>query len=254
MAVWIKNTTGATTTYSGRDIFAGTYVEALDTFLYKWQNNSTLLVDIASGDAVVAKDDSGSNDIADVSDAINYLKGDQPIKIDKTEPVHQFPMAESADLRARLVGVFSVDVTKNSTTTHDWLIPAVAYAGVDKQSLMNGIQYYAKDAEAGDYISFQIVDKNEVMAGIYYPATPTLAGIPGVEGLDWTQVLPDGVVLDEFSTNFYVMPDSPQKFVLYKAKLIKDLYVRVNYTSIGVTNDVKFVCNILRHIDTSIDI
>jgi hypothetical protein len=45
-----------------------------------------------------------------------------------------------------------------------------------------------------------LVDKDFVYAGMagFYPATPTEAGIPGVEGLSWAQVQPDGVELGDY--------------------------------------------------------
>ena len=74
MSKWIKNTTQITNTYAGQDIFAGAYHEITPEQELRFINSSTLLTDIGSGDAVVAKDSSGSNDIVDVNTAINYLK------------------------------------------------------------------------------------------------------------------------------------------------------------------------------------
>ena len=74
MAKWIKNADTLDHTYVGQLIPAGTYYEIQLTEERDWANNSTLLTDIGSGVAVVAKDDSGSNDIVDVALGINYLK------------------------------------------------------------------------------------------------------------------------------------------------------------------------------------
>ena len=71
---WIKNTSGSTSTYLGQQITNGSYYQIQGIEEQAWMNDSALLTDIGSGDATVAKDDSGNNDIVDVSTAINYLK------------------------------------------------------------------------------------------------------------------------------------------------------------------------------------
>ena len=71
---WIKNTSGSTSTYLGQQITNNSYYQIQGIEQQAWINNSALLTDIGTGDAVVAKDDSGNNDIVDVSTAINYLK------------------------------------------------------------------------------------------------------------------------------------------------------------------------------------
>lgn len=75
MAIWIKNADTVDNTWVGQLIEDGTYYQIQDVELTSWMNNSTLITDIGSGKAVVAKDDSGNEDITDVSDGINYLKG-----------------------------------------------------------------------------------------------------------------------------------------------------------------------------------
>jgi len=74
MGKWIKNDSGGDKTWVGQLISDQAYYEIQADELTKWAHDSTLLTDIGSGDAVVAKDNSGSNDITDVSDGINYLK------------------------------------------------------------------------------------------------------------------------------------------------------------------------------------
>lgn len=44
----------------------------------------------------------------------------------------------------------------------------------------------------------KLVDKNFLYAGVLYPATPTETGIPGVEGLSWVEVMPNGLVLGDY--------------------------------------------------------
>lgn len=75
MAVWIKNASGGSKVYLGQTIANAAYYQIQPQELVNWQNDSTLITDIGNSDAVVAKDDSGSNDISDVNEGINYLKG-----------------------------------------------------------------------------------------------------------------------------------------------------------------------------------
>lgn len=226
---YIKNNDVVVHNYIGQNINPGQYYQIQPAEEINWANDSILLTDIGSGKAVVAKDNSGTTDIIDVNDAIVYLKGLQ-VEISPNTPIHTYGVQEATALRARLIGSHNATITKGTTQDIDWLVPTVAYQGVNKQSLMNGIQYCAVDAEPGDKITFQAVDINNVLG--YGP----------------------NVVLDEFGKDWYVMPNSSQNIVLYKAKLITGVYIRIKYTSVGTVNNVKLVCNLFRHIDMSINI
>ncbi len=75
MSKWIKNSSGGTKTWVGQQVADATYYEIQSIEENQWANDSTLLIDIASSGALVAKDDSGNKDITDINEAINYLKG-----------------------------------------------------------------------------------------------------------------------------------------------------------------------------------
>jgi hypothetical protein len=94
---------------------------------------------------------------------------------------------------------------------------------------MNGIEFFTKDSEVGDKMSFRIVDVNNILG---YGA---------------------GAVLDEFGKDWFVAPNTLNKIVLYKANLIAGLFIRIVYTSTGTTNDVRLICNLFRHMDTSVN-
>jgi hypothetical protein len=228
MAKWIKNNTAGDKTWVGQLVPAATYYEIQSNEEVLWAHNSSLIIDISNGDAIVAKDDSGNTNIIDISEALNHLRDENPTRIDPNTPIHQYAMAEAESLRARLLGIYNLTITKNQTSNLDWQIPHTPYLGQNKQSYMDGIEYYAKDSEIGDTMKFQVIDKD----GIAYPA---------------------GTVLDEFGSNWAVIPNDKETIRLYKAKLIPGMYIRVIYTSIGTTNDIKFVCNLFRHMDTAVD-
>lgn len=147
---------------------------------------------------------------------------------------------EPGSLRARLIGTHNTNATKTSTTTHDWDIPQEYYQGVAKSTYFDGIQYYVKDAEVGDSIIFQIVDK-------------TGAGVSlGLYPQEYYDAYKDGnghLLVEEFGDSWFVVPNSSETIKLYKARLIPGLAVRVIYTSTGTVNDPKLICNLFRHLD-----
>ena len=151
------------------------------------------------------------------------------VEVDKEKPVHMFAVPEGDSFRARLMGAFNTTIPKGTTVDLDLAIGHVSFIGVNKQAYMDGIDYLACDAVPGDKMTFQVIDKD----GLAYPA---------------------GTVLDEFGTDWGVFPDRDMTIKLYKAKMIPGMYIRIKYTSVGSTNDVKFICNLYRHMDTSEDI
>lgn len=155
------------------------------------------------------------------------ISSPQIVQIDKLEPVRTFALAEGSSMRARLLNIYNETINKNSTTNLDWKIPNIAYQGVNKKSYMDGINYYAKNAEVGDHMTFEVIDKDNVLG---YGAN---------------------VVLDQFGYQWAVMPNQEVNIRLYKARLIPDLYIRIVYTSVGTVDDIKFVCNLYRHVDIS---
>jgi hypothetical protein len=74
MAKWIKNDSGSSKTYMGQVIADQTYYEIQSHEENSWAHDSALLIDIATSDAIVAKDDSGTTNFTDVDLAISYLK------------------------------------------------------------------------------------------------------------------------------------------------------------------------------------
>lgn len=142
-------------------------------------------------------------------------EGHQVTKIDGVK--------EPNGLRARIKGSHAHTVPYGTTADIDWLIPQLAYLGTNKKAYFDGVQYYAKDAEVFDKVSFQVVDVDNILG---YGA---------------------GFIVEEFAEENYVMPNCGVKMILYKSKLVPGLYVRIKYESTGAT-DVKFVCNILRHL------
>ena len=236
MAKWIKNNSGADKTWCGQLVTDGSYYQLQSGEVGTWASNSTLLTDIATGDAIVAKDDSGMLNITDVNDAINYLKDNLPKDVKLFESATMSGVKDPKGMRARLTGIINNTITAGSTTDLDWACPQLQYQGLDKPSYFDGIQYYAKDAEIGDKASFQVVDKDGVgvTLGWYDQATFDAMG--------------NLYVVEEFGKDWYMMPNEKIDLMLYKAAIIPGLYIRMKYTSTGATN-VKIVINLFRHLD-----
>lgn len=191
-----------------------------------WANDNDVISNIADGSLILSLNDV---EITESSKAINTLKNSLPIEISDTSIIKTYALAEGNTLRARLIGIINEIVTKNQETIIDWQIPQTSYIGINKQSYMDGIEYFAKNAEIGDTMTLQVIDKDALV----YPAN---------------------TVLDEFGLNWAVMPETAHSIKLYKAKLIPGMYIRIKYTSTGTANDIYLVCNLFRHMDTNVDL
>jgi len=217
MAKWIKNSDTISHTWVGKLLTANEYYELQSHEETRWANDSQLLSDIGAAKAVVSKDDSGSNDIIDVNDGINYLKDNLPKLVTMTA------IYDADGKRARLKGTHSGTITAGQSLTMDHKMEQLQWPlGTNATSIFNGVQYYAQNAAVGDHMTFQIVDVD----GIVYPAN---------------------TVLEEFGNAFYVAPNTLEDIILYESTIVPNMYVRIIYTSIGGTN-VDFICNLFRHV------
>ena len=209
----VKNNKITTDTWCGMMIEPAAYYELQSIELGRWQNNSKVLTDIASGDLII------NNEIADITDvalAINCLKGIELQDTDGVPLVTLSPFSNPGNFRFRGTS-FSGTATAGVTTDIDILISEVRW--------INGGCLILKSHAFGDSITFQIVDKDNIFG---YGA---------------------GTVLDEFIKDFYMNDQSQaqdQIMLDYPARLPANIYMRLKYTSTGATNvDVK--CNLFLH-------
>ena len=115
----------------------------------------------------------------------------------------------------------------------------LTYGGSNKNSIFNGVQYYAKNAEVGDSITFQVVDKDGtgVTLGLYPQA--------------YYDAYKDGngvLVIEEFGDSWYVAPNTMEDIILYESTIYPGLYLRSSYTSTGTGSDPEFMLNLYRHL------
>ena len=73
--IYIKNTSQIDKIWVGMTVIPSQYYNIEEYEVSKWANDSQVLSDIGSGIAIVAKSNDGTQDIVNVSSAINYLKG-----------------------------------------------------------------------------------------------------------------------------------------------------------------------------------
>lgn len=152
-------------------------------------------------------------------------------------PIKLGGIKEPEGYRARLVCIANQSITKNTTTTIDWVIPQLQWQGVNKNCYFDGIQYYLADGEPGDSCTFQVVDKDGfgVAAGWY-----TQGQFDAMGNL---------YVVEEFGTDWALAPNSLEDLILYKARLYPGLYIRMKIISTGTTTDPYIVMNMYRHLD-----
>jgi len=140
------------------------------------------------------------------------------------------PFSDAQGFRARFQG-FSGTVTAGEEGYVDYII--------EEERFINGVRILLKNHMFGDSLRLQVVDTNFTYAGDLYPSTPAEAGVPVPEETPWSAVMPDGVLLDEFGSSWYVADDiqcQPDVITPYPARLLTGMTLRVLYTSTGDTN------------------
>lgn len=208
MSKYIKNNDTVSHTYSGQEITAGSYYEVQSVDENNLSNNSQLISDIGSGIALMAKDDSGNNDITDVNQAIDFLKNNmtkevtvwrQPAFADKKIWVN----GVEKNLFKRVHGV-SETITAGQTVNIDFVVP---YA----QCKFTGANIFGCKLE--DTLNFKVLDD----------ASNTYSGAPGsnymLNQFGYDVELPDNGVYENTSN--------------YDADLYIGMILRCEYTNNG---------------------
>lgn len=119
-------------------------------------------------------------------------------------------------LNTNLKGI-NFTALSNQVTTYDFLIT--------EDSLIDGVQFHCLGANLKDKVTFQVVDKNNVL------------------GLGLNKVL------GQYITDWYVNPQITEQLNYasdYPAKILSGIYLRVFYTSTG-TAPVEVLCNFRLH-------
>jgi hypothetical protein len=224
----IKNT-GATSSWEGMEIQAnGEYTLENEKERIRWASNDVVYADIASGRLVV------NDGLADLTalQGWNFLAKND-VKI--SNAIHNSGIAEPDGHRARLKGMCKETITAGQTLDCDYPMEQLQYQGTNRETVFDGVEYYAKNADNFDEITFQVVDKDGfgVLAGWYDQATFDAMG--------------NLYVVEEFGDTVFCMPDAHVLLRFYRSKIVPGLYIRAKYKSTGTT-DVKFSMNLIRHL------
>lgn len=229
----IKNLDTVPNTWVGKAFAVNEEYTLLPNEHITWSEDSDLIAAITAGKADVGD---ASSYFTTTAEKIRHLQGDTPPEVSVSEAIETSGVKDPKGMRARLIGIMNETITAGTTQDIDWLCPQLQYQGVDRKSYFDGIQYYAKDATIGDKADFQVIDKDGVgvLAGWYDQATFDAMG--------------NLYVVEEFGSDWYMIPDTMEDLMLYKAGIIPGLYIRMKYTSTGTT-DVKIIVNLFRHLD-----
>jgi hypothetical protein len=136
--------------------------------------------------------------------------------------------------------MFNVTIASGVTSDFDWQVPQMQYTGSDVPSIMVGVSWKLVDGNDGDELDFCVIDKDGTMVGILYDQST----------FDYLKGLGGGAVgLDAFAEKYYLFKDHVNEMREHRADLITGLYLRAHYKNTGAA-DAKFICNILRYINT----
>lgn len=132
----------------------------------------------------------------------------------KTPTIQTTPFTSTGGFRFRGAS-FSGDVSANSTQDIDYEIT--------QERWINGGRAIIDNIGEDDTVTFQVVDKNNVLG------------------------FGAGLVLDEFISGFYVPQDGSLEIALaYPAKILQGLFLRIKYTSTHASG-CKVKCNLYLH-------
>jgi len=203
MAKFVKNTTGGDKIWCGQTVSAAAYYQIEPLEEIKWANDSALLIDIASGDAVIAKTDDGTTDFADVSSAINHLKDEVPKEVSvKHQPAFSDKTINGLSLFNRTHGlVYAMSIGVNSNT-YTVTYPVCKFNGLE---IIGG--------EIGDRTSLKVLDST---SGTYTGFADYL--------------------LNQFGWDVAIAPDFYRRMSAYDADLFVGMQIKIEYDSVSAKN------------------
>lgn len=226
----VKNIDTVLGIYQGMTLTAGQEYTLEVSEIKRWANDDSVLEAISNSKLQVGND---SEWITGTANQISELS-QKNVKV--INDIHSSGIAEPDGHRARLKGMCKATIAAGTVNNNiDYAMEQLQYQGTNKQTIFDGVEYYAKNADNFDEIKFQIVDKDGfgVLAGWYDQATFDAMG--------------NLYVVEEFGDDVFVMPDSHILLRFYRSQIVPGLYIRAVYNSYGTT-DVKFSMNLIRHL------
>ena len=214
---YIKNVSGSDQTIEGQLITTGTYYLIQATEEAKFASSSTLLGFIADGTVLMAKTDTGSEDITDLNQSIDFLKQMTSKEVVISNNLQAFASKELHDgskLYKRKHGVKGSSIPANSSGSVIFTAPYTLCKLTDVEVLKG---------REGDEVDFFILDT----------ALGTVSGIPNFP-------------LNQFGFDVQITKDKHSEHSDYDADLFSGLQIMFQYYN---NNDsaVKPVFNITLH-------
>jgi len=147
--IYLKNNSGQSKDYLGKTINSGEYRLIPESERVKWANNSTILIDIANSDLIVARMNDSNSDITDVNEAINFLKSDMSPSIhSKNFPFADKVLEDGRKVFRRKHGEFGIAPAEDSVTIQHTVL--YAQAKINKVELTN--------CKSGDQVNLKVYD------------------------------------------------------------------------------------------------
>lgn len=164
--------------------------------LFKWANDSGVIAKIADGSLLLSLN---GQDITNVSEAIDVLKGVTPKKVESTnQPFAAKVLPNGKKIYRRVHGISAT--LDSATTTIDYIVPYTECKILGLE-ILNG--------KIGDTANFKVLDT----------AAGTLTGVPNY-------------LLNQFGFDVNIRPESANYPSKYDADLFVGLVLRVVYASV----------------------
>lgn len=196
---YIKNNTLNDKTWLGKVVAPGAYYLIPTDKESYWSSDSSVLVDIANQEAIMAKTDDGNNDLTSISTAFDFLKN---MVVGQIRSVN-YPFADKClpdgrKLYTRVHGISAQVAGAPDNITFTVPYPVCKLTGIQ---ILNG--------ELGDSINFKILDKSSA----------PLYGVPNA-------------LLNQFGFNVKVNGPYYKYDSEYDADLVQDMQIRLEYDAI----------------------
>ena len=178
-----------------------------ETSYHRFASSSDLITALSGATPDLTLNDGGVD--LSLSDAVNHLKNIYPTDID----IHPFTLSEFDAAYDATTGT----ATKTTSTNIDFKLPADLY-------LSGGEILTDGNAVFGDWVQCQIIDIDDILG--YGPNT----------------------ILKDYVVKYYIDKNARMVITInYAGKVLKDLYIRIIYHSIGTANDVGISINYYLH-------
>lgn len=179
----IINNTAQILTFEGQQIAANSFYILEVSEFTRWAFSDSVLAAIASAEISI---NNGENNIEGIAAQIAFLQNKNPQEV--------ITQLEKDDKTLGLASAEGAFVGENCTLEIE--IPGTV--GSVGRFVKQGYAFSDTYTWGMRLMRTALVDKAFLYAGTLYPATPTEAGIPGVEGLAWADVQPNGVELGDY--------------------------------------------------------